>query len=89
MTHISSLNLVLYLLLLYSTDMTNEEPGTTLEDLVTTAEAAEMAGVQRRTWSSYVARDQAPKPTHNLDGKPFWDRAEVEAWVAARPRANN
>ncbi|HLR97093.1 MAG TPA: hypothetical protein VK053_21410 [Jiangellaceae bacterium] len=61
----------------------------TLGQLVSTGEAAEMAGVQRRTWSSYVARDQAPQPVHNLDGKPLWNRAEVEAWIAARPRANN
>ncbi len=61
----------------------------TLGDLLTTAEAAEMAGVQRRTWSSYVSREQAPQPVQHLDGKPFWDRAEVTAWVAARPRANN
>lgn len=69
--------------------MTSEETNTNLGDLLTTADAAEMAGVQRRTWSSYVARDQAPQPVHNLDGKPLWDRAEVEAWIAARPRANN
>ena len=61
----------------------------TLGQLVSTGEAAEMAGVQRRTWSSYVARDQAPQPVHNLDGKPLWSRAEVQAWIAARPRANN
>jgi len=65
------------------------EPNLTLGELVSTGEAAEMAGVQRRTWSSYVARDQAPQPIHYLDGKPLWDRAEVQAWIAARPRANN
>jgi len=60
-----------------------------LADLITADDAAEMAGVQRGTWSSYVARDQAPQPATRIGNKPLWDRAEVEAWIAARPRANN
>lgn len=53
--------------------------------LLTRAEAAELAGVKVETWSGYVARGQAPKPTDRIYGKPLWDRRVVEDWKQNRP----
>lgn len=52
---------------------------------LTTAEAAALAGVKPRTWSSYVARGQAPAPAARIGTTPVWDREIVETWLANRP----
>lgn len=52
---------------------------------LTTGEAAELAGIKPRTWSSYVARGQAPGPVARVGSTPVWDRGEVERWLANRP----
>lgn len=33
------------------------------------------------TWSSYVARGQAPKPARHVQRTPLWDRADLDAWL--------
>lgn len=33
------------------------------------------------TWSSYVARGQAPKPARTVSRTPLWDRADIDAWL--------
>jgi|GEM_PF-6530057 len=50
---------------------------------ITADEAAKLWGVQRKTWSSYVARGQAPQPIRHVGRTPLWNRAEI---TAARPR---
>lgn len=49
------------------------------------AEAAEIAGVRPNTWSSYVARGQAPAPTRRVGRTPLWSEDDVRQWVASRP----
>lgn len=34
------------------------------------------------TWSSYVARKQAPGPSRHVGRTPIWDRADVDAFLA-------
>lgn len=58
------------------------------------AEAAELAGVARGTWNTYVARRL---PVHNpaperdgteVDGahaRPWWWESRVKAWIKDRP----
>lgn len=49
------------------------------------AEVAAMAGVKPKTVSGYVARGVVlPEPLARLACGPVWDRAVIEAWVAAR-----
>lgn len=55
---------------------------------LTAAQCAALVGVAPRTWSAYVARDQAPAPLPGFDpgtGLRVWDEATVRAWMAARP----
>lgn len=53
---------------------------------LTTAQAAEVAGVAESTWRAYVARGQAPAADGRIDGRtPIWRPETVEAWLAARP----
>lgn len=33
------------------------------------------------TWSSYTARDQAPKPSRYVGRTPLWDRSAIDAWL--------
>lgn len=33
------------------------------------------------TWSSYVARGQAPKPARHVQRTPLWERADIDAWL--------
>lgn len=33
------------------------------------------------TWSSYVARGQAPKPARTVGRTPLWERADIDAWL--------
>lgn len=47
-------------------------------------ERLEAAGrkIQPGTWSSYVARGQAPQPARRLNRTPLWDPADIDAVVA-------
>lgn len=66
---------------------TPELPLIELKGWLTTQQAADLAGVTRSTWSSYVSRDQAPGPAGRLDDRtPLWDESEVRAWLKARGR---
>lgn len=33
------------------------------------------------TWSSYVARSQAPAPARHIRRTPLWDQADIDAWL--------
>jgi predicted DNA-binding transcriptional regulator AlpA len=50
-------------------------------------EAAAIAGVERKTWTAYVARKQAPAPVRHVGRTPLWDEDEIRSWYAKRPRA--
>lgn len=54
-------------------------------EVLTAAECATIAGCAQSTWRAYVARSQAPKPTHRVGHSNLWDAAEVRAWAADRP----
>ena len=52
-----------------------------MSDLISTAEAATLAGVAASTLRAYTARGQGPKTT-----VPGWyRRRDVERWIATRP----
>jgi hypothetical protein len=55
--------------------------------VLTAAQAAEHAGVAERTWTSYVARGQAPLPDERdlKTGRALWKPETVDRWLAGRP----
>jgi CRISPR-associated protein Csx17 len=57
------------------------------EEMLTTAQAADRAGIAPRTWSAYVARGQAPAPDERdpRTGRPLWLPSTVETWLETRP----
>ncbi|MGP9760255.1 helix-turn-helix transcriptional regulator [Corynebacterium sp. AOP12-C2-36] len=55
------------------------------QELWTAGQCCEHTGVSRRTWSAYVAREQAPSPVGHLDRMSLWDAETVRSWHAARP----
>lgn len=46
----------------------------------TAAQCATAWSVKARTWHSYVARSQAPKPIRHIGRTPLWDAAAVRSW---------
>jgi excisionase family DNA binding protein len=58
-----------------------------LDDLLTSHEAAQLVGVAPDTWRSWVHRGRAPAAVTTVAGSPLWLRADVEQWMARRPRA--
>jgi excisionase family DNA binding protein len=53
-----------------------------LRELLTAAEAAEMAGVAKRSWWRYVSSGKAPAPVR-LGGAVRWRRSELAEWIQA------
>ncbi len=53
-----------------------------LRELLTAAEAAEVAGVAKRSWWRYVSSGKAPAPVR-LGGAVRWRRSELAEWIAA------
>jgi predicted DNA-binding transcriptional regulator AlpA len=53
-----------------------------LRELLTAAEAAEMAGAAKRSWWRFVSSGRAPAPVR-LGGLVRWRRAELAEWIAA------
>jgi predicted DNA-binding transcriptional regulator AlpA len=53
-----------------------------LRELLTAVEAAEMAGVAKRSWWRYVSSGRAPAPVR-LGGSVRWRRSELAEWIAA------
>ncbi len=41
------------------------------------------------TWTSYVARGQAPAPRRHVARTPLWDLSDIEAWIAAQRDARD
>lgn len=44
-----------------------------------------MVGISPDTFSAYVARGQAPRPTQKIGRTPLWDEDEISQWAASRP----
>jgi len=58
-----------------------------MDERLTVAGVAARLGIRPSTWRSYVAREQAPKPDGEYDGRtPWWLASTVDAWQSARPR---
>jgi prophage regulatory protein len=53
-----------------------------LRELLTAAEAAEVAGVAKRSWWRYVSSGKAPAPVR-LGGAVRWRRGELAEWIQA------
>jgi len=51
---------------------------------LTRDEVAALISIRRNTWSSYVARGQAPAPSRYVGRTPVWTRTAVDAWQASR-----
>jgi len=62
---------------------------TRLEDYLSAAQCAELAGIEPDTFTSYVSRGQngAPAPAGRVAGRRVWVRADIEAWIAERKAA--
>lgn len=55
------------------------------QQLITAAEAAEIAGLKPSTFRAYMARGQQGIPAGvEIGDRRFYFRAEIEAWAAAR-----
>lgn len=52
-------------------------------DIITTAEAAKLAGVKPSTYTKYVSIGLAPASLH--PGSGLHDRRAVAAWIESRP----
>ena len=64
-----------------------------VEDLLTRSEVIALLRGRGRaivasTWSSYVAREQAPPPVKHVGRTPLWKRGEVEQWAASPGRGH-
>lgn len=53
-----------------------------LRELLTAAEAAEVAGIAKRSWWRYVSSGRAPAPVR-LGGAVRWRRTELAEWIAS------
>jgi predicted DNA-binding transcriptional regulator AlpA len=53
-----------------------------LRELLSAAEAAQMAGVAKRSWWRYVSSGKAPAPVR-LGGAVRWRRSELAEWITA------
>lgn len=59
-----------------------------LDELLTTDEVAELAGIAASTLRSYITRDQSeiPTPQDNRGGRPLWAKRVIEDWMERRKR---
>jgi hypothetical protein len=55
--------------------------------MLTATQAAVRAGIAVKTWTSYVARGQAPLPDERdlKTGNALWQPETVDRWLATRP----
>jgi predicted DNA-binding transcriptional regulator AlpA len=58
---------------------------TATDRLLTTADAAELAGVSAASFRSYVSRGDAPAPDGKLGNTPYWNRSTITRWLKNRP----
>jgi excisionase family DNA binding protein len=55
---------------------------TTVPELLTVEQAAEMAGVGKRSWWRFSSSGKAPAPVR-IGRSVRWRRAEIAEWIAA------
>jgi len=53
-------------------------------DELTREDVAKRLGVTVGTWSGYVSRNQAPKPTRKIGQTPVWSTKVIDEWQASR-----
>lgn len=56
---------------------------------LTSIDIAAKLEIKRKTWASYVARNQAPQPDWVVDNKPLWKLETIEKWIGERPGKGN
>lgn len=62
-----------------------------MSDELTTAEVLALIedktgrAIAVKTWSSYVARRQAPAPARRIQRTPLYSRDDIEQWITDRP----
>jgi hypothetical protein len=66
------------------------EPRILPDDWWTTADVLDYlgslgAGIARSTWSTYVARGQAPAAEGRVGAYPVWRPSTIQAWQESRP----
>ena len=53
-----------------------------MDDRLTSAQAAEVAGLAASSWRVYVSRGDAPAPDGMIDGRtPYWLRSTIETYL--------
>ncbi|OZD55868.1 transcriptional regulator [Rhodococcus sp. 06-1474-1B] len=57
----------------------------TTADVLALIEDKTGKAISTKTWSSYVARGQAPKPARHLSRTPLYAREDIEQWITDRP----
>jgi predicted DNA-binding transcriptional regulator AlpA len=57
-----------------------------LERYMSARQCADLAGIERDTFTGYVNRGFAPPPWATIGGRRFWHRDEIRAWIKARER---
>lgn len=68
-------------------------PELSRDALLSSAEAAEVGGVEASTWRSYLSREVLPDPqayvptANGGKERPLWSRPIVQAWAASRARS--
>lgn len=60
--------------------------GVTVDDLLTTAEVAALAGVKPATIHRYRLRGAVPTPEAVIAGRPLWRLETVDTWLRERRR---
>lgn len=63
----------------YNAEMTSPN------DLLTTAQVAEMAGVKAMSIHQYRQRGAIPEPDQYIGRTPVWKRRTIEKWLESRP----
>ena len=61
-------------------DLENQRNYSLKVELVTSAEAAVIAGISKRSWSRLVQQSRAPQPIH-LGGCIRWRLSDIEQWI--------
>lgn len=65
-----------------------DEPNNVRELRLTTGDVVRRAGIERSTFSAYVARGQAPKPDGRFDKRtPYWYESTIDKWIESRASA--
>lgn len=53
-------------------------------NVYTVADIAELLGIEPATIRSYASRGQMPAPSGKVGRTPYWDKDDIEPWIAER-----